>query len=166
MKNYLCILFILMGISQGLGQKNEDLWSGKYELIITQNGKTQVADTIIIKKIDDAKAEKLTLRYRSDLARWSITSVKEPNEKEELRRFLFDLKNKRNEYEDFGWTALHQKGKMNCVDAVHFFICQTMPNTEVLFRDEEKYFTKTGIFGIRLHYGAFELKKIMENPSK
>lgn len=42
----------------------------------------------------------------------------------------------------------------------HFFICSTTPNTWANLGEKEKYFTKTGIFGIRLHFGAFELRKI------
>ena len=51
-------------------------------------------------------------------------------------------------------------GKMNCIDGGHFFICQSEPETLVKFGKEESYFSKTGIFGIWLHKGLFNLNRI------
>lgn len=60
----------------------------------------------------------------------------------------------------FSWTDLYKAGKMNCIDGGHFFICQTLANSDVKFGQNENYLTNTGIFGIWLHYGVVELKKI------
>lgn len=161
MKNYLFILLSFI-ILKGCGQEksSKDIWSGRYELLITVQGKYQVVDTLEIRKIANAKAEKLAAQYESDLERWTIHSLKEPDEKREVRRFLFDLEDNIDEYESLNWTDLHLQGKINCIDAGNFFICSTTPNTWVNLGEKEKYFTKTGIFGIRLHFGAFELRKI------
>ena len=100
------------------------------------------------------------MNTESDLSRWKLTS-KTDNYGDEViaRRFLFDTEDEENEYEEFGWTELYLKEEMKCLDAGHFFICQTKPNSTVKIEDES-FFTKTGIFGIRLHYGLFELEKI------
>lgn len=138
-----------------------DLWSGSY--VVTSKNEDQHADTdtLIITKTADADPDKIPAQYKSDLERWTLTSAKGGDkEKQIVNRFLFDIKNKKDAYAEFGWTDLHKSGKMNCIDGGHFFICQTEPNTEVRFNKEENFFTKTGIFGIWLHYGLVELEKI------
>jgi len=161
--NKLFFLFtvIICNISYAQKKAGDDLWSGSYVLTSKNDGQKADADTLIITKTADADPDKIPAKYKSDLVRWTLTSAKGGDKEQQIvNRFLFDIKNKEDAYAEFGWTDLHKNGKMNCIDGGHFFICQTQPNTEVKFNKEEKIFTKTGIFGIWLHYGLVELEKI------
>jgi hypothetical protein len=160
-KLFFILLITLCIISYAQQKKEPDLWTGSY-LLHPKNGDTTTnADTLVIVKSADANPKDVAARYESDLARWALTSKKEGDkQKKIIRRFLFDVENDEDAYKEFGWTDLHKSGKMNCIDGGHFFICQTEPNTTVRFNKEETYLTKTGVFGIWLHYGVVELQKI------
>lgn len=165
MKNKWFLFFLLIGLSQlCFAQKKTqlDIWSGQYMVLAKNNNDSaKIMDTLMINKIQDINPKEITDYYQSDLARWSMTSNKEKNKEQNIvRRFLFDLKENRDEYKEFGWTDLHIAGTINCIDGGHFFICQTLPNTNVKFNNDENYTTNTGVFGIWLHYGVVDLKKI------
>ena len=156
-------LLLLLLANLCFAQKQEkDIWSGEY-LVLKYNDSIQkfdTIDTLIIKKSEDIIAKDVAAKYESDLKRWKINS--KSNLKDDpiiLRRFLFDLKDSNNEYEEFNWTKLHQNNEMNCADAGHFFIFQSKNKGEISIGDE-KFISRTGIFGIQLHYGLFELEKI------
>lgn len=141
----------------------QDHWSGRYRLEI-KNGDSvidQLPIYVVIRQIEDIHPEDVTYKYRSDLKRWVIMTEGTDDEVI-IRRFLFDHEEEENGYEEFGWTKLHEDGKMECIDAGHFFICKTTPNTTVNFGDDETAFTESGIFGIRLHLGLFELYSVEE----
>ncbi|MDO6759911.1 phosphate ABC transporter permease [Tamlana sp. 2_MG-2023] len=152
----LFLIIVLLGGSNAVVSQNKAIWSGNYVL---KSSKAEAIDSIRIRKAKDANKDDLASRFESDLSRWKIAS-KNDNYEDELiaRRFLFDIESYRNEYEQFGWTTMHSKGEIECIDAGHFFMCQTTPNSQVKI-DDEAFFTKTGVFGIRLHYGLFELEK-------
>jgi len=158
-----CFLTVILTVfsSQIFAQKKPgtDLWSGSYA--VYPSNEALAADTLVIRKTEDLTADKVTSRYAADLERWSLTSTRD-SKKESLsvRRFLFNDDD--NEYKEFGWTDLHQSGKMNCIDGGHFFICKTDPNTTVEVKGEKPFKTDTGIFGIWLHFGLVTLKKINE----
>ncbi|MFV0541491.1 MAG: phosphate ABC transporter permease [Aestuariibaculum sp.] len=165
MKNAISFLSIsvvfLIGISNQLYSQNTDIWSGNY--ILKSMDLTPI-DTIKIVKIQDVNKDDVASRYESDLNRWAILSKADNYEdKIKARRFLYDLSEDENEYEQFGWTQMYLKGEIKCLDAGHLFICQTQPNTTVKFSKDESFFTKTGIFGVRLHYGLFIMEKY-SNP--
>jgi len=159
------LFLILIGISSFLSAQKKtekDIWPGTYFVNETNKEGTQTTttDTLVIARIPDADPDKIPAKEESDLARWSMTSKRDGGkDKISVKRFLFDVKNNKDAYKEFGWTDLHKKGKINCIDGGHFFICQTLPNTTVTFGKDEKYFTKTGVFGIWLHYGVVELQK-------
>lgn len=159
-----CIFLLLIGLS-GLvsAQKKaqKDIWSGTYSVNEKKSdGSFTTTDTLVIARIQDADIKQVPGREKSDLVRWSMTSKRDGGkDKITVKQFLFDPANDRDAYKEFGWTALHKEGKMNCIDGGHFFICQTLPNTTVTFGKEETYVTQTGIFGIWLHYGVVELQK-------
>ncbi len=163
MKNILILLFISIGLNNSaIAQEKAqlDIWTGKYIVLAKNNDCLKITDTLTIERIADANPKELTDKYKSDLARWTITSSQEKNkEKNSVRRFLFDPNDDRDEYKEFGWTDLYKAGKMQCIDGGHFFICQTLANSDVKFGKDESYLTNTGIFGIWLHYGVVELKK-------
>ncbi len=119
---------------------------------------------MVLAKAPDADPGKLVEELQSDLLRWTIADVRTPTETVKLRRFLAA------EYEGFGWAALHAAGRIECLDARHLFVCRTTPGTTVkIGRDgpqQESLLASTGVFGIVLHAGAFELKKRIENMSK
>lgn len=163
MRNFLLLFFFVTIIHSNsyLAQKtNEsDIWSGQYAVYL-QNNSEKPVDTLIISKINDADPDKLVSKLKHDLARWQITSNKDlKKDAQVLRRFLTN-QDARNEYQEFGWEKLNEMGNMNCVDGGHFFICQTQPETLIHFNVEESYFSKTGIFGIWLHKGLVNLKRI------
>ncbi|MGG5208685.1 phosphate ABC transporter permease [Chryseobacterium sp. MIQD13] len=154
---------MLIGLSGLLSaQKNgeKDIWSGTYLVNEINSGVSRVTDTLTVARIKDADPEEIPAKEESDLARWSMTSKRDGGKDEiTVKRFLFDPENDVDAYKEFGWTDLHQAGKINCIDGGHFFICQTQPNTTVRFGKDETCFTKTGVFGIWLHYGVVELQK-------
>lgn len=161
--NKLFFFFMLMGFCNiSYAQKEpQDIWSGNYALNSINNHKVITIDTLLIAKTTDANPKEIAARYESDLARWTLTSKREGGKEQQIvRRFLFDEEDKDDAYKEFGWTDLYKSGKMNCIDGGHFFICQTEPNTKVKFGIDEKFVTKTGVFGIWLHYGLVELQKV------
>ena len=163
MKKPFLILIVTGLLSSLSAQKNTktDIWSGSYGIYAIKDSLMKASDTLIIERIADAKADEVAGRYQSDLARWAITSTKEGKKDQTVvRRFLFVPEDKENQYKEFGWTELHRNGKMNCIDGSHFFICQTEPKTKVLFNGKDEFYTRTGIFGIWLHYGMVDLKKL------
>jgi hypothetical protein len=162
MKGFFFVLMLigLSGLLAAQKTAESDVWSGIYVLNPVNKDGSNDIDTLVIAKTKDADPKKLAARYESDLARWTIVSKKDKaQEKAVIKRFLFNLEDKEDEYKEFGWTNLHKEGKINCIDGGHFFICQTTANSTVTFSKDETYFTKTGIFGIWLHYGVVELQK-------
>jgi len=163
MKKFL-LVFIVTGLVSSLSaQKNTktDIWSGSYGTYAINDSLMKASDTLIIERVADAKADDVAGRYQSDLARWTIMSAKDEKKyKKEVHRFLFAPEDNENQYKEFGWTELHRNGKMNCIDGNHFFICQTEPKTKILFNGKDEFYTRTGIFGIWLHYGMVDLKKL------
>lgn len=153
------ILLVYQSAMKTFAQK-EDIWSDYYKL---SSSKSTTIDTLKITKTKDANKNKVASKYETDLERWHISSKNDNHDnKIEARRFLYDKQTEENEYEQFGWTDLYENEEMKCLDAGHIFICKTTPNSEVII-DNESFFTKTGIFGIRIHYGLFMLERI-ENP--
>jgi hypothetical protein len=132
-----------------------DNWSGHYELQWVSV--SQPGSRVVLATAPDADPGKLVEKYQSDLARWTLADVQTPTKTVSLRRFLVA------EYEGFGWTALHAAGGIECLDASRMFVCRTAPGTTVkIGRDgpqQESLLASTGVFGIVLHAGAFELKK-------
>jgi hypothetical protein len=132
-----------------------DNWSGHYGLQWV--GVSQPGSRVLLATAPDADAGKLVEKYQSDLVRWTLVDVRTPTETVSLRRFLAA------EYEGFDWAALHAAGRIECLDARHLFVCRTTPGTTVkIGRDgpqQESLLASTGVFGIVLHAGAFELKK-------
>ncbi|MCT2407706.1 phosphate ABC transporter permease [Chryseobacterium antibioticum] len=162
MKN-LFLIALLIGVSDLLSaqkKQEKDIWSGTYLVNEINNKVSTITDTLVMSRIKDANPKEIPAKEESDLARWSMTSKRDGGkDKITVRRFLFDVEGDEDGYKEFGWTDLHKEGKMNCIDGGHFFICQTQRNTTVMFGKDESYFTKTGIFGIWLHYGVVELQK-------
>ena len=132
-----------------------DGWSGQYGLQWVSV--SQAGSRLVLAKAPDADPGKLVEKYQSDLARWTLADVRTPTQTVSLRRFLAA------EYEDLGWAALHAEGRIECLDASRMFVCMTTPGTTVkIGRDgprQESLLASTGVFGIVLHAGAFELKK-------
>lgn len=156
LRNFFFVI-IAIGFLNKTYSQEVDIWSGNY---VVRSSESVPMDTMRIQKTSDINKEDVASRYESDLSRWEISSKSDSYEDKVLvRRFLFDLEDDENEYEEFGWTELHLNKEMNCLDAGHFFICRTKPNSEIAIGDEF-FFTETGLFGIRLHYGLFELEKL------
>ncbi len=157
MRTLLLFLLVLRSTTVLSQQKNSDLWPGEYT--VYPNNNEEVQDTLLITRSKDMKPEDVPSKYQRDLARWAIRS-KRDSKKEDIivKRFLYN--EEYDEYKEFGWTALHKAGKMNCIDGGHFFICKTSPNTIVESKGDKPFKTESGIFGIWLHYGLVMLKKV------
>ncbi|WP_103863781.1 phosphate ABC transporter permease [Aquimarina sp. I32.4] len=165
-KNTLLLIIICLRSITSFGQQQEspnadiDIWSGRYKVIPFSNDSitTYKPQYFVIERIKDENPENLAVKYRDDTTRWTIKLESQPNDdKEEIRRFLFNKDN--NGYEEFGWTDLHKQGKMDCIDGGNFFICQTTTKTEITIFDEILY-TDSGVFGVLLHHGPFQLSKL------
>jgi len=141
----------------------EEPWSGVYRLEWVKGSAASVrsdgaAVQVVVAKAPDADAAKLMERWRADLSRWTFSDAVAAGEGQLLRRFVS------REYAEFGWAALHEAGDMECLDGAHLFVCRTKPGATVAFGPEgprrESMTAQTGVFGIALHQGAFELKKL------
>lgn len=155
----IAFLFVLFFISTNVfSQKKEvDLWTGRYS--VHPNNDEVVQDTLVISRSKDLKPEDVPSKLEADLARWAVGSKRDAKKEDILiRRFLQNDED--DEYKEFGWTALHKAGKMNCIDGGHFFICKTDPNSTVELKGDKPFKTESGVFGIWLHYGLVTLKKI------
>lgn len=134
-----------------------DIWSGTY-VLKTQQG--QIVDTLKIEKTKSLTKDKVAGFFEHDLERWTIASAQDKfEEKINARRFIFNPDEGDNEYEDFGWTEMHRKQEINCMDVGQIFICRSTPNTNIHI-GEESFYTSTGIFGIKLHYGLFLMEQV------
>lgn len=153
----LLFLLILISTSAFSQKKDADIWSGSYS--VHPNNDAVVQDTLIISRSKDLKPEDVPSKLEADLARWTVGSKRDAKKEDILvRRFLQNDED--DEYKEFGWTALHKAGKMNCIDGGHFFICKTDPNSTVELKSDKPFKTESGIFGIWLHYGLVTLKKL------
>ncbi|KFC19456.1 hypothetical protein [Chryseobacterium sp. FH1] len=153
----LLFLLILISTSAFSQQKESDIWSGSYS--VHPNNDAVVQDTLVISRSKDLKPEDVPSKLEADLARWTVESKRDSKKGDILvRRFLQNDED--DEYKEFGWTALHKAGKMNCIDGGHFFICNTDPNSTVELKGDKPFKTESGIFGIWLHYGLVTLKKL------
>ena len=133
-----------------------DGWSGLYSLDWVPGVPLPDARLVLV-KAPDADPAKLVEKLQSDLARWTLADPEAPKDTVSLRRFLPE------EYAEWGWAGLKSAGRIECLDSARMFICRTTPGTVVKFGPEgpsqEMLLARTGVFGIALHAGAFELKK-------
>lgn len=160
------IVFLFCFCIQIKAQTEIDIWSGTYALSYQPEGSEILIpmDTIMISPSRTLTEDEVAARFESDLKRWAIRSFMEFDKENYIkaRRFLFDEEN--DEFAEFGWSELHKKDKINCLDAGHFFICQSEQKGEIQIGDES-FNSETDIFGIRLHFGLFHLKKLtLLNP--
>lgn len=157
MKIPLLFLLILISTTAFSQKKESDIWSGSYS--VHPNNDSVVQDTLVISRSKDLKPEDVPSKLEADLARWTVESKRDSKKGDILvRRFLQNEDD--DEYNEFGWTALHKAGKMNCVDGGHFFICKTDPNSTVELKGDKPFKTESGVFGIWLHYGLVTLRKL------
>lgn len=158
MKNtFFIVMMLLTTLLRAQNKQENDLWSGSYA--IYPNNDEVAADTLVIKKIKDLTSNQVPTKLEADLARWDVVSNRDSKkEAVTIRRFLSNDHD--DEYKEFGWTAMHKSGKMNCIDGNHFFICQTEAKTTVELKGDKPFYTETGIFGVWLHHGLVAIKKI------
>jgi len=134
----------------------EEAWSGAYRLEWIDAGKTGAE--MRIAPAPDADPAKLVEKYRADLTRWTISQPVSGQKGATLRRFLS------SQYEAFGWGDLREAARIECLDANRLFVCRTDPGTTISFGPDrpnrETLVARTGVFGVILHAGAFELKKL------
>ncbi len=93
-------------------------------------------------------------KAHSNGPQWAISFVGEAGKPLPLTPFTA------NDYRDMGWTDMRAAGQMDCLESGAFmFICRTLPGATVHFgrRSDEQLTTKTGLFGVALHQGGFEL---------
>ncbi len=140
---------------------DEDKWSGTYRMEPGSKDNARPIETAIyvISKSPSLDAKNVAARYESDLMRWNMRlQGGSENDTNQLRRFLANGKD--NEYKDFGWAQMHAANQIDCLDGANLFFCRTKPGTQVRFNKNEVFLTKSGIFGILLHAGVFELYKL------
>ncbi|MGJ7488183.1 hypothetical protein ACSFA2_23165 [Variovorax sp. LT2P21] len=157
-----CVLG-LAPLGAGAAAAAGDPWSGVYRLewvkgSVAAERSGATPEQVVVAKVADADPAKVLERYRSDLSRWTLSEAKRSEESPPLRRFVA------RDYEGLGWNALHASGSIECLDGGHLFVCRTRPGATVAFGPEgpnrETLIAQTGVFGIVLHAGAFELKKL------
>ena len=90
----------------------------------------------------------------TDGPQWVISFVGQPGKPLPLKPFKAD------DYRDMGWVQQRAAGQMACLETGAFlFVCRTAPGSLVTFgrKNDEQLTTKTGLFGVVLHQGSFEL---------
>jgi hypothetical protein len=139
---------------------SQDPWSGRYSVTWIEGspaakgaGETQAVLTRA------ADADPANVSEGPDLSRWRLGGTGGRDDTSLLRRF--DLR----EYDDLGWGPRHAAGGIECLSGSGLFICRAEPGTSVTFGAQggekgEVLSTRTGMFGIVLHAGAFELKRL------
>jgi hypothetical protein len=151
-----CVFSLYTAAAACAADDAPDLWSGRYALSWVA-APSRPANALEISRAPDANPADLVESYRQDLARWALTDPREPAGKARLKRFIDD------EYREWGWSQMHAAGAIQCLHASRLFICRTAPGTTVKFGptgpQQEELVASTGLFGIALHSGAFELKK-------
>ena len=160
---WLCCVVGLASLEAGAAAPAGDPWSGVYRLAwvkgsVAAESSSAASETLVVAKAADADPAKLVERYRADLSRWTLREAAGVEQGPPLRRFV------ERDYEGLGWNALHTAGGIECLDGGHLFVCRTQPGAAVSFGAEgpgrETLVAQTGVFGIVLHAGAFELKKL------
>ena len=147
----------LVPFGASLAAQDDDRWSGLYRLEWVGAEGRPGAD-MRIERAPDADPAKLVERFQSDLTRWTMSQADVPRERTTLRRFL------PTEYKGWGWDDLAKDVRIECLDASRLFVCRTAPGTTIFFGPDrpnrETLVARTGVFGVILHAGAFELKKL------
>ena len=160
---WLCCVLGLAPFGAGAAAPAGDPWSGVYRVewvkgSVAAERPGEAPETLVFARAVDADPAKTVERYRADLTRWTVRDAAGGEEGRPLRRFV------ERDYEGLGWNALHVAGSIDCLDGGHLFVCRTQPGTTVAFGPEgskrETLLAQTGVFGIVLHAGAFELKKL------
>lgn len=154
----LFLIFGLIGASCSAKEQDSsktDLWSGTYAVRLVAKDSSAPVGTTVGTPVETLIIE----RSKSDPDRWIGLDGEDGTDNVIIEEFSFDPEGEEDDYEEFGWTELHREGKMNCIDGGHFFICQTQPNTTVKLW-KESFFSRTGIFGLMLHRGLFEIERI------
>lgn len=141
-----------------------DPWIGTYGLRWIE-GSAAAGDAgpshATLRKAADADPATVPPGEGTDPARWSLGGSADESGGVMLRRFT------PREYRDLNWTALHAAGTIDCLSSISMFICRTAPGALVTMGQEESGGgeitpTRTGMFGVALHAGAFELEKVAE----
>jgi len=161
---WLSCLLCLGPVVAGAAAPGDDGWSGTYGMTWVPGaaaaaGVEQPPSKVVIAKAPDADPARRAGQDGVDRMRWTLAeSGSKAGDGAELRRF------REREYAEWGWADIHRTGGMDCLDGGRMFVCRTSPDTTVAFGPEgprrETLFARTGVFGIALHAGAFELKKL------
>ena len=92
-------------------------------------------------------------RY-SNGPQWAISFVGQAGKPLPLKPFKAD------DYKDMGWVQQRAAGQIACLESGAFmFLCRAQPGATVSFgrNNDEQLTSKTGLFGVVLHQGSFEL---------
>jgi hypothetical protein len=175
----LCLLLCAALFSlPALAAPEGDEWSGRYLLHWIKgpaaDEKTTYALLSIVRAPDaDPDEPDQTLHgitpntmaapLKPDLTRWAIPfdDQREPEPVVHLRRLAPD------EYKKHfrGIAALYAKNAIECLTGgYHIFFCRVKPGTTVDLDGGDKLRIRTGVFGARLHAGAFELTRLPAKP--
>ncbi|WP_052208284.1 lysozyme inhibitor LprI family protein [Croceibacterium mercuriale] len=137
-----------------------DPWSGSYDLRWAAGTPAAAAGgsaRAILRRAVDADPGGVTPEEGADLARWSLSTGEDREDQPLLRRFTS------REYRELDWTALHAAGAIECLEGARMFICRTTPDARIMVGEgeggrRETLPTRTGMFGVALHAGTFELE--------
>ena len=155
----------LVGLPAGAAPQGDD-WTGRYRLDWLPGTAAHAASAptqlLAIRRTPDAALAQPVEEDRVEAARWTVGTVGDKDEGATLRRFV------PAQYDDFGWAPMRSTGSIECLDGRHLFLCRVKPGSTVTLGsvrpDQEKLQARTGLFGIRLHAGAFELTKLDSTP--
>ena len=151
----------LSTIAQAETSAPEDRWAGTYR-VTWVNGSpasSNPGDTqAVLTRAADADPAKVG--KDADRSRWRLgDSGGQGDEDSLLRRFGT------RDYADLGWADRHAAGTIECLEGRGLFLCRTSAGASVPLGDpgggsKEMLPTRTGMFGVVLHSGAFELTRV------
>ena len=154
---------LLTGLSTAAIAKSDD-WTGSYALKPLGSNPSasspaepaipiESAQVVIVRVADEGVSKLDDDAEKLDARRWEIKQNDKPG-RVKLRPFL------PAQYKEFNFGLYSKLQTIECLDGGHLFLCKSMPRVPVSIGSGQSFETinvASGIWGVRLHSGAFEL---------
>ena len=134
-------------------------WNGDYrfrwyaDTMAAQRG-LPAPEKVQIRPVTAASVKEVPGARLDNGPQWAISFVGQPGKPLPLKPF------KEAGYKDMGWEKQRASGQIACLESGAFlFLCRMPPGSTLHFgaKREEPLTSKTGLFGVVLHQGSFEL---------
>ena len=147
------------GTTRPLKDVTAQSWSGDYRFQWQANTQAMrrgvpVPEKVQIRPVTAVSVKDVPGARLDNGPQWAISFVGEAGKPLPLRPFKADG------YRDFGWEQQRASGQIDCLESSAFmFLCRVPAGATVSFgrTNDEQLTSKTGLFGVILHQGSFEL---------